>query len=122
MLTLGLNEEDEKPQVGQFDQISMAPHLEMYHQQAQNFCSATGLPQSSVGLFADNPASAEAMQAADVALSDEGEYQWRIFNPRLVRLLQNGLMIRDNLTDPPAETWKVNVNHTLPIHLASSGF
>lgn len=111
LLALETNEDGEIPSVGQFPQISMEPHLSMYRQLAQNFCSATNLPQSAVGLFADNPASAEAMQAAEAALAEEAEYQWRVFKPSLVRTAQNIVMLRDGLKEPPRESWKIRVNH-----------
>lgn len=109
---LDINEEGNNPTVGQFPQMSMDPHLSMYRQLAQNFCAATNLPQSSVGLFADNPSSAEAMQAAEYALSDEAEYQWRIFAGPLRRVLEDAVMVRDKLTEPPLESWKTRVNWT----------
>lgn len=109
---LDLNEEGEKPEVGQFSAMSMAPHLEMYRQVAQNFCSETGLPTSAVGIFADNPASSEAMQAAENQLAEDAEYQWRIFRPRLRRVVENIIMLRDGLSEPPAEAWKMQVNWT----------
>lgn len=112
MLALDLNEEGEKPDVGQFAQMTMQPHLDMYRQLAQNFCAETNLPQSAVGIFADNPASAEAMQAAEAQLSDEGEYQWRAVRPRLRRVAQNVVMIREKLTEPPKGSWGMNVNWT----------
>ena len=112
LLALEVNEEGNAPTVGQFPQLSMDPHLSMYRQLAQNFCSETGLPQSSVGLFADNPASAEAMQAAEVSLSDEAEYQWRVFEDSLRRVVQDVVMVRDNLTEPPVESWRLGVNWT----------
>ena len=112
ILTLGLNEEGSKPEVSQFSQMSMDPHLSMYRQLAQNFCSATNLPMSAVGLFADNPTSAEAMQASEYALSDEAEYQWRIFTPALRHVLENVVMVRDGLAEPPAESWRVALNWT----------
>ncbi|MDO4413059.1 phage portal protein [Cutibacterium sp.] len=112
VLALSTNDEGETPTIGQFAQMSMDPHLSMCRQLAQNFCAATGLPQSSVGLFADNPASAEAMQAAEVALSDEAEYQWRVFNGPLLRILQDVLMVAENLDTPPAESWSVHLSWT----------
>lgn len=112
ILTLGLNEEGSKPEISQFSQMSMDPHLSMYRQLAQNFCSATNLPMSAVGLFADNPTSAEAMQASEYALSDEAEYQWRIFTPALRHVLENVVMVRDGLAEPPAESWRVALNWT----------
>lgn len=110
LLALETNEDGEMPQVGQFPQISMSPHLEHYRQLAQNFCAATGLPQSMVGLFADNPASAEAMQAAESRLAETAEYQWRVFKPALKRTVQNIVMLRDRLTEPPSESWGLSVN------------
>ena len=92
--------------------MTMSPHLEMYRQLAQNLCAATNLPQSAIGVFADNPSSAEAMQAAEAALADEAEYQWRIFTAPLRRTLQNIIMVRDKLDEPPAESWKTSVKWT----------
>ena len=70
------------------------------------------LPMSSVGIFGDNPASAEAMQAAEYSLSDEAEYQWGIFRPALRRAAEDIVMVRDNLDVPPADSWKLDVNWT----------
>ena len=106
------NENGDIPSVGQFSQMTMSPHLEMYRQLAQNLCAATNLPQSAIGVFAENPASAEAMQAAEAALADEAEYQWRIFAAPLRRTLQNIIMVRDKLDEPPAESWKTSVKWT----------
>lgn len=110
-LALDVNEDGEKPDIGQFPQLSMGPHLEHYRQLAQNFCAATNLPPTSVGIFADNPQSAEAMQAAEAALAEEAETQWRIFKPSLVRTAQNIIMLREGLSEPPAESWRLRVNH-----------
>ena len=112
LLALGVNDEGASPQVGQFTQMTMEPHLSMYRQLAQNFCAATNLPMSSVGLFADNPASAEAMQAAEAHLSDEAEYQWRVFTPPLRRLIQDVVMVRDRSPAPPPESWGLTVTWT----------
>ena len=106
------NENGDIPSVGQFSQMTMSPHLEMYRQLAQNLCAATNIPQSAIGVFAENPASAEAMQAAEAALADEAEYQWRIFAAPLRRTLQNIIMVRDKLDEPPAESWKTSVKWT----------
>jgi hypothetical protein len=112
ILAIGLNEEGGEPSLGQFPQMSMDPHLSMYRQLAQNFCASVNLPMQAVGLFADNPASAEAMQAAEYALSDEAEYQWRVFTPELRRLVEDVVMIRDNTSVVPEDSWKLAVNWT----------
>ncbi len=106
------NENGDIPSGGQFSQMTMSPHLEMYRQLAQNLCAATNLPQSAIGSFADHPSSAEAMQASEAALADEAEYQWRIFTAPLRRTLQNIIMVRDKLDEPPAESWKTSVKWT----------
>lgn len=111
MLALSTNDEGDRPSVGQFPAQSPDGHWGMYRQLAQNFASATGLPQSQVGLFADNPASAEAMQTAESALADEAEYQWKVFRPSLRRVLQNVVMLRDNEA-PRSEVLQTNVNWT----------
>lgn len=115
---LAPNENGDTPQVQQMPQMSMSPHLETYRQLAQNFCAATGLPTSSVGIFSDNPTSAEAMQAAEAALADEAEAQWRIFTGPLRRLLQDVVMVRDGLPEPPAGSWGTTVRWT-PARYAS---
>jgi hypothetical protein len=110
ILALDLNEEGERPQVGQFTQLTMAPHLEHYRQLAQNFCSTTHLPQSAVGLFADNPTSAEAAQAAEAQLSEDAEYQWRLARAPLRRLLGDIILMRDGQV--PSDLWRAEVNWT----------
>ena len=52
------------------------------------------------------------MQAAEAALADEAEYQWRIFTAPLRRTLQNIVMVRDKLDEPPQESWKTSVKWT----------
>jgi hypothetical protein len=111
---LGLADNGDLPEVGQLPQVSMTPHWEMYRQLAQNFASATGLPASQVGLFGDNPVSAEAMQAAEAALSDKAERQWRVFSPTLLRVLESVIRLRDGSIsdDVVREVWRTQVNWT----------
>ncbi|MDU0349029.1 phage portal protein [Actinomyces sp. MRS3W] len=109
---LEANENGDIPTMGQFAQMSMEPHLSMYRQLAQNFCAETNLPQSSVGLFADNPTSAEAMLAAEAALAGEADYQWHIFTGPLRRIAEDAVMLRDGSAEPPAESWRLAVKYT----------
>ncbi|MBB6333648.1 phage portal protein [Schaalia hyovaginalis] len=112
LLALDVNENGDLPSVGQFPQLSMGPHLEMYRQLAQNFCAETNLPQSSVGLFAENPTSAEAMLAAEAHLAAEADYQWQVFIPALRRIAEDAVMLRDGLSEPPADSWRLAVKYT----------
>lgn len=109
ILALGTNEEGQKPDVGQFPAQSPEQMWSTYRQLAQNFCAATGLPQSQVGIFADNPTSADAMQTAEAGLAEEAEYQWGIFNPALVRTLGNVVAVQTGKV--PGELSRVMVNH-----------
>lgn len=111
LLAIEGEEGQESPSVGQFPQMSMEPHVSMYRQLAMNFCASTSIPQSSVGVFADNPASAQAMESAHAELADEGEHQWKVFNPRLKRIAQNVVLLRDDLAEPTDEMWKMTVKH-----------
>lgn len=108
IMALATNEEGEKPTVGQFPAQSPDQLWSTYRQLAQNFSAATNLPQSQVGLFADNPSSAEAMQAAEAALAEDAEYQWNVFVPALLRTKANILgMMGDTI---PEDFYRVRVN------------
>lgn len=109
---IGLNDEGDTPTLQQLTQSSMQPHLEVYRQLAQNFCAATNLPQSSVGIYADNPQSAEAMEASYAELAADGEYQWRVMGPSLKRVAQNVVALRDRSQSVPEESWKLEANWT----------
>lgn len=110
-MAIEADEDGNSPTVGQFPQMVMDPHISMYRQLAMNFCSATSIPQANVGVFADNPASAQAMESAHANLAEEGEHQWRVFDPRLVRTAQNVIMQRDGLAEPTDEMWKIDAKH-----------
>lgn len=73
MLAIGLNEEDEKPEVGQFPQMTMQPHVEMVRSEAALFSGETGIPVNSLGIIHDNPASEAAMQTAYLPLVKTAE-------------------------------------------------
>lgn len=72
-LAMGLNEEGEVPQVSQFPQASMQPHLDYMRSLASRFSALTNVPISEMGVISDNPSSAEAIYAAKEALVIEAE-------------------------------------------------
>jgi hypothetical protein len=53
----------EKPEIGQFPQMSMQPHIEYMRSLASQFAGETDIPIGSLGIIHDNPASAEAIYA-----------------------------------------------------------
>lgn len=108
IMALSNNVEGEKPTVGQFPAQSPDQLWSTYRQLAQSFAAATNVPQNQVGLFADNPSSAEAMQAAEAALAEDAEYQWKVFKPALLRTKAN---ILGMLGEPiPGDFYRVRVN------------
>ena len=93
----------EVPQLGQFAQSSPQPHTEQLRSLAAMFCSETSLPLSALGIVHDNPASAEAIEAAERDLIIEARYAMDCFGPRLARAMTTAVQIRDELDAPPDE-------------------
>lgn len=103
-----------KPEVGQFPQMTMQPHTEQLRQWAQLFSSETGIPVSMLGIVQDNPASAEAMYAAERELIIETRYSNRVFGVGWTRSVVNALMLRDKLSEVPAELLKLRAKWENP--------
>ena len=72
-LALGRDEEGEVPQVTQFAQASMQPHLDYMRSLASRFSAITNVPLAEMGVVTDNPSSAEAIAASKEALVIEAE-------------------------------------------------
>lgn len=113
-LAIGADDEGNLPQVGQFPQMSMEPHLAHLRQIAQNFAAEQNLPVSSLGIVQDNPASAEAIFAAKEELVVEAEGANRVFGSALVRSAQNAILLRDGLAEPTAEMFKLKAKFRDP--------
>lgn len=64
LLEFSKDEDGEHPQVGQFQQQSMAPHTEQLRTFAALFSGETGLTLDDLGFVSENPASVEAIRAA----------------------------------------------------------
>lgn len=103
ILAISRDEEGETPQVGQFPQQSMQPHMEQLRGWASLFAGETSLPVSSLGIVQDNPASAEAIYAAKEDLVMEAAAANRVFGSALRRAATTAVMLRDGLTEAPSE-------------------
>lgn len=68
LFMVGLNEEGNAPSFGQLPQSSMEPHVSYMRQLAAQFSGATDVPISTLGVIHDNPASSEAIHAAEQPL------------------------------------------------------
>ncbi|MCH9731603.1 MAG: phage portal protein [Actinomycetia bacterium] len=90
------DEDGNAPQLGQFPQlIGGGPHTEQIRMLASLFAGETGLPLSAMGIIHDNPASAEAIEAAERDLIIESKYAMDCFGPRLARVMRTAVEVRD---------------------------
>lgn len=103
MLAIGLNEEGDKPEVGQFAQLTMQPHSEQLRTIAGLFSGETGMPLSSLGIVHDNPASAEAIYAEKEDLVIEANAANRVFGAGIRNAGVSAVMLRDGLSEVPDE-------------------
>jgi hypothetical protein len=99
-----LDEDGNAIQLGQFPAVSPTPHLDQLRGLASAFCGETDLPLSSLGIIHENPASAEAIEAAERNLILEARYTMKTsLGPRLARVMKTALEIRDGSLPAPAE-------------------
>lgn len=109
LLAIPENEEGERPELGQFSQISMAPHNDQMRMWSQLFAAEANLPVGALGIVTDNPASAEAIHAANNELILDAEKAADGFEPAWVRAMQTAVQIRDGLPTLPAELKRLAV-------------
>ena len=82
------------PQVGQFAQASMVPHMDHLKQLAMVFAAEASLPVSALGIVQDNPSSAEAIYASEKDLVIEAEYANVGFSGPLQRAMAAALQLQ----------------------------
>lgn len=73
IFAIGRDENGDVPQFGQLTQGTMQPHTEYMRSLAARFAGETNVPISQLGVIHDNPASAEAIYAANEPLIIEAE-------------------------------------------------
>ena len=73
IFAVGRDENNEVPEFGQLSQGSMQPHTDYMRALAGRFAGETNVPISSLGIVHDQPASAEAIYAANEPLVIECE-------------------------------------------------
>lgn len=64
MITFTKDEDGDAPTIGQFQQQSMAPHVDQLRMFASLFAGETGLTVDDLGFASDNPSSSEAIKAS----------------------------------------------------------
>lgn len=103
LLVVTKDEDGDVPTMGQFAQMSMSPHFEHLRTLASLMAGETSLSLDRFGIVQDNPASAEAIFATERPLAMLARVAGRGYGQRIVRAATTGVMIRDNLREPPGE-------------------
>ncbi len=96
MLTFTKDEDGERPTLGQFQQGSMAPHVEELKSIASMFAGETGLTLDDLGFVTSNPSSAEAIKAAHEGLRLIAAKAQRCFAVGFKNVGYIGACLRDN--------------------------
>lgn len=106
-------ETGQNPTVGQFQQGTIEPHVQMIRAIATKFCSATDLSVTDVGVVNDaNPTSAEAIMAQTQALVLKAEQLNAGNGASLNVIAQMALAIANNITrDQLSDEQKSAVAH-----------
>lgn len=111
------DEEDNLPIPGQFSSSSPAPFTELLKTYAQQISASSGIPATHFGFATDNPASADAIQRADVRIDKRAVRRQRQYDLGLVNLGENCLLWRDGEL-PPAGSVK---SRWVPVSLVAPG-
>ncbi|KFI97822.1 phage portal protein [Bifidobacterium stellenboschense] len=97
--------DDQIPELKQVSQASMQPHSDMLKTLAMMVASETNLPVNDLGITMDNPASAEAMAAAERKLSREADRQNRLFSRALKDVAGMALDLDDETMARVTPVW-----------------
>lgn len=97
-LNLTKDEEGDKPLLGQFQQQSMAPHVEHIRMLASMFAGETGLTLDDLGFSTDNPQSYDAIRASHEQLRLSVRKGQRNFSVGYINAGFLAACIRDNIT------------------------
>lgn len=95
VLALSKNEDDEIPSVGQFQQMTMQPHADMFRMIAAKFSGETSLPTHTLGLIGEQPDSEAAIEAKYLELAADAEAAHEPFGAAWVDAMMMALQIRD---------------------------
>lgn len=96
LLDIGRDEDGNLPQVGQFSQQSMEPHISQLRMFASLFAGETGLTVDDLGITSDNPSSSEAIKASHENLRLKARKAQRDFGVALINAGFLAACVRDN--------------------------
>lgn len=109
LIALTRDAEGNAPNIKQLQQATMTPHSDMIRTVASAFSGETGISLAELGILHDNPSSADAMFMAERGLLIDVKYQNDVVLSSAVQDIANlAVMVRDGLSEPPAEAWKMS--------------
>lgn len=115
LIAISKDEDGDKPDLKQLQQATMTPHSDMMRTIAMAFSGETSLPPSSLGVIHDQPASAEAIRAAEHDLLIDASYHNNSVHPKSVKqIMELAVMVRDNVTVVPDDMWRLSVRFIDP--------
>lgn len=91
------DQNDEIPTLQQVRQMTMQPHSDMLRTIALMVSSETSIPVNDLGITMDNPASAEAMMAAERKLSREADRQNHLFSYALEETIRMVVCLQEHI-------------------------
>lgn len=106
MLEITKDENGDRPTIGQFQQQSMAPHLDQIKMYASLFAGATGLTLDDLGYPSANPSSVDAIKAAHETLRSTGRKAQRTMGTGFLNAAYLSQCIIDNFTYERSEFYK----------------
>ena len=98
LLALTVGADGANPNVGQLSGNSPQPFIDELMALAKQFSGETGVPLNSLGIVQDNPASAEAIQAAREDICLVAERDMESDKPTLRRVCRAALAVESNTT------------------------
>lgn len=101
MLMAPRGEDGDLPSAGEFSASSPMPFTELLKTYMQEISASSGIPATHFGFATDNPASADAIQRADVRIDKRAVRRQRQYDLGLVTLGENCLLWRDGELPAP---------------------
>jgi hypothetical protein len=109
LIALTRDADGNTPNIKQLQQATMTPHSDMLRTVASAFSGETGIPLNSLGVIHDNPASAEAIRAAEHDLLIDVTYQNKfVLSSAVKEVATLAVMVRDGLTEAPVDAWELS--------------
>lgn len=120
MLMAPRGEDGELPIPGVFQSASPQPFSDLLRTYAQMISSASGIPATHLGFTTDNPASADAIQRADMRLDKRAVRRQKQYDLGLVDLGELCILWRDGSLPDPGSIRSVWMDPSTPTPAATA--